>query len=77
MEGIAALLLYYFKLVYSYMGMLIITLASIWLIGIFFIPLLRRRIPFNPFHYFMRINYYVLLIVVILIADHLFVEYFG
>ncbi len=74
--GIAALLLYYFKLVYSFTGMLIITLASLWLIGIFFIPLLKRRMPFNPFHYFMQINYYVLLVVVTLIADHLLMEYF-
>ena len=73
--GLSALLLFYFELVYSLVGLVIITLASLLIIGVFLIPLIRRDIIFRPFRYFMRINYYVLVVVVMLVMDRFFVLY--
>ena len=66
----SALLLYFYQLVYSITGLLTILLASIWIIIVFFLPIIRSKISFNPFRYFMRINYYVLLVIIILLFDH-------
>lgn len=74
--GFSALLLYYFRLVHSFTGLIIVSLASLWIITVFFVPLVKRSITINPFRYFMRINYYVLLVILILIFDHQLVKYF-
>ncbi len=74
--GFSALLLYYFQVVYSFAGMIMILIASLWIMIEFLMPLIKKTDIFNPFRFFMRINYYVLLVVIILVFDHLLVEYF-
>ncbi|HEY9115112.1 MAG TPA: protoheme IX farnesyltransferase [Bacteroidales bacterium] len=49
-----------------------ILLASIWLIFIFSKLLRKSTVEFNPFYYFMRINYFVLIIIISLSIDPLF-----
>ena len=49
-----------------------ILLASVWLIYIFSKLLRKSTIEFNPFYYFMRINYFVLVIIISLSIDPLF-----
>lgn len=73
--GFAALLLYYFELVYSLSGLLIVLTASIWIIITFLLSLIRKQSIFNPFRYFMRVNYYVLLVILILLLDRQLVIY--
>jgi protoheme IX farnesyltransferase len=49
-----------------------ILLASVWLIFTFSKLLRKSTIEFNPFYYFMRINYFVLVIIISLSIDPLF-----
>ena len=74
--ALSALLLFYFGLLRSLSGLVVVLAASLWLVVVFFIPLIRKKKEFLPFSYFMRINYYVLFIIVILNIDHLLYEYF-
>lgn len=71
----SAMLLYFFHVVRSAVSGILIAIASLGLIVVFFIPLIKKDIDFLPFKYFMKINYYVLTIIVILILDHLFLKY--
>lgn len=48
-----------------------ILLASVWLIYVFSKLLRKSSKEFNPFYYFMRINYFVLIIIVSLSIDPL------
>jgi len=48
-----------------------ILLASVWLIFVFSKLLRKSAIEFNPFYYFMRINYFVLIIIISLSIDPL------
>jgi len=45
--------------------------ASIWLIVIFSKLLLKKDQEFNPFYYFMRINYFVLIMILVLSVEPL------
>ncbi len=73
--ALSALLLYYFNVVRSVTAALCLTISSLLLILIFFIPLVRKNIEFAPFKYFMRINYYALFVIIVLNLDHLLLMY--
>jgi len=72
---VSVIFLYSSKIAVSYTGMFLAFGASLWLTIIFLIPLVKKDTEFVPIRYFMRINYYVLFIVVLLICDHLLAEY--
>ena len=71
----AAMLMYYFHVVRSVTAGICIAILSLGLVVVFVIPLIKRSVEFLPFKYFMRINYYVLLIIIIVNLDHLFLKY--
>jgi len=71
----SALLLYYFHVVRSVTSGILIAMASLALIILFFIPLVNKAYDFRPFRYFMRINYYVLIIIILLNLDHIFLKH--
>ncbi len=48
-----------------------ILLASIWLVVVFSKLLKRKTVDFNPFYYFMRINYFVLIMILLLSVEPL------
>jgi protoheme IX farnesyltransferase len=48
-----------------------VLVAAIWLIVVFSKLLFRPKEEFNPFHYFMRINYFVLVMIIALSVDPL------
>lgn len=50
---------------------IIIVIASFWLIWVFSKLILGRDKDFNPFHYFMRINYFVLIMILVLSIEPL------
>lgn len=45
---------------------IMILVASIWLIAVFSKLLLKEKQEFKPFYYFMRINYFVLIMILVL-----------
>jgi len=51
---------------------IMILLASIWLIVVFSKLLKHQAKDFNPFYYFMRINYFVLIMILVLSIEPLF-----
>lgn len=69
--GISALMLPAIGLVSSVFFKLSILLAVVWLIAVFLKILGRKHTDFNPFHYFMRINYFVLVMILSLSIDAL------
>lgn len=50
---------------------IMILVASIWLIAVFSKLLKRQTVEFNPFYYFMRINYFVLIMILVLSIEPL------
>lgn len=50
---------------------IMILLASIWLIAVFSKLILKKDQEFNPFYYFMRINYFVLIMILLLSVEPL------
>lgn len=50
---------------------IIIVVASFWLIWVFSKLILPKTKDFNPFHYFMRINYFVLIMILVLSIEPL------
>jgi heme o synthase len=50
---------------------ILILVASIWLIAVFSKLLNRKTIEFHPFYYFMRINYFVLIMILVLSIEPL------
>jgi protoheme IX farnesyltransferase len=72
--AISALLFGYFNVTRSVITMLAMGIASIWLMIVFIMPVLDPGSDFYPFRYFMKINYYVLFIIVILNLDHVMVK---
>jgi protoheme IX farnesyltransferase len=70
----SALALYYFGVVRSLISMVSLSIASIWLIIVFMAPIIKEEMEFKPFKYFMRINYYVLFVIIILNLDHVLVK---
>lgn len=71
--AIAALMIPFFGIINSVLASIGMILASIWLIVIFSKLLLNKDPVFNPFYYFMRINYFVLAVMIFLTIDHLMV----
>ncbi len=49
----------------------LILIAAVWLVVVFSRLLWGRKEDFNPFHYFMRINYFVLVMIVVLSVEPL------
>ena len=72
--AISALLLPFFKITLSDISTYGIILASLWLIYQFLNVLLKKDKSFKPGKYFMKINYYVLVMIIILITDHLILK---
>jgi heme o synthase len=70
----SALTLYYFGVVESLLSMIALGISSIFLIIVFLRPVLDISMEFKPFTYFMRINYYVLFVIIILNIDHLLIR---
>lgn len=66
--AVTALMLPLFGLVHSPLATLVIIFSVFWLIAVFS-GLLRSSKVFNPFFYFMRINYFVLLMIIVLSID--------
>jgi heme o synthase len=71
--AISALMIPFFGIIKSAPGIIGLIIASIWLIVIFTKLLLGKEQKFNPFYYFMRINYFVLAVMIFLTLDHLIV----
>jgi heme o synthase len=69
---IAALLLPFYNVVHSRITTFGIVLASAWLIFKFLQLLNNKNGVFSPGRFFMRINYYVLAMIILLITDHLY-----
>jgi heme o synthase len=64
--SISSLFLIYFNLIRSGIAITLLLIAAIALIVVFIWPLLKAGSEFKPFRYFMRINYYVLLVILLL-----------
>ncbi len=69
--AITALMLPLFGIVESHTITIIILLSVLWLIYIFSGLIRKQSLKFNPFYYFMRINYFVLAIIIALMIDPL------
>ncbi len=69
--AISALMIPFFGIIKSAPVSIGLILASIWLIVIFTRLLFGGNKKFNPFYYFMRINYFVLAVMIFLTIDHL------
>ena len=67
--AISALMIPLFYLFQSWIILAGFMIASIWLVVVFSRLLLKRKEPFNPMFYFMRINYFVLAIIVLLALE--------
>ncbi len=65
-----AFMLFLVGLIQSWLSLLIITMASGWLTGVFVQPVLRTPPPEASFRNFKRINYYVLAVILVLIFDN-------
>jgi protoheme IX farnesyltransferase len=70
----AALLLAYFEVIRSTLVIFGIMLASVWLLVVFLLPVIQPQRLYNPFRYFMRINYFVLFIIIVLNFDHILIR---
>jgi len=67
--AVAALLLPLSGLIHSSLITLVILASVIWLVVVFAGLLRKSKSAFNPFYYFMRINYFVLVMIISLSAD--------
>ena len=67
--AISALMLPVFNVVESWMVMCGLLLSSAWLIGQFSRLLSVKDLPFSPIRYFMKINYFVLAVIIFLSLD--------
>lgn len=69
--AVSALMLPFFNVVNSWIVIAGMIISSVWLVSVFTGMLRKKEKNFRPFHYFMRINYYVLSIIILLSVDHL------
>ena len=69
--AVTALMLPLFGLIHHVAIILTVMLSVIWLVVVFSGILRKQLKPFNPFYYFMRINYFVLVIIIALAVDPL------
>lgn len=67
--AVSALMLPVFDVVDSWVVMGGLLISSIWLVGQFTRLLSIRDLPFNPIRYFMKINYFVLAVIIFLSLD--------
>lgn len=67
--AISALMLPVFDVVESWIVMAGLLISSIWLIGQFTRLLSLKELPFSPIRYFMKINYFVLAVIIFLSID--------
>jgi protoheme IX farnesyltransferase len=68
--AVSALMLPVFDVVESYIVIAGMLISSVWLVGIFSNLLFKKNEDgFNPFFYFMKINYFVLAVIVFLAID--------
>lgn len=68
--AVSALMLPFFDVVNSWLVIAGMIISSVWLVIVFAGMLRKRDKMFKPFQYFMRINYYVLSIIILLSIDH-------
>lgn len=68
--AVTALMLPLFGLVHTAIATLVVIFSVFWLVAVFS-GLLQQKKVFNPFFYFMRINYFVLLMIIVLSIDPL------
>jgi len=73
--AISAVFLSYFKVVDSKISIMGVILASSWLLYEFIKLFAGKSNMFSPGKYFMKINYYVLAVILFLLTDHLFYRY--
>jgi heme o synthase len=66
---VAALMLPVFDVVQSWVVMSGLFLSSVWLIAQFTGLLSANEVPFSPIRYFMKINYFVLAVIIFLSLD--------
>lgn len=69
--AITCLMLSYLDVLRSQLSFLIIIISSLWLILVFVRPVMRPSISYSAIKLFMNINYFVLLIIIILNFDHI------
>ena len=69
--AISALMIAVSGLVTLLLFKICILIAAVWLITVFSRLLWDKKEDFNPFHYFMRINYFVLVMIVVLSIEPL------
>ena len=69
--AVTALMIAVSGLVSTLLFKVIIFVAAFWLIGAFVSLIRSGREEFNPFHYFMRINYFVLVMIIAMSVDPL------
>ena len=67
--AVSTLMLPAFNVVESWVVMAGLLISSIWLIGQFTRLLSVRDLPFSPIKYFMKINYFVLAVIIFLSLD--------
>jgi heme o synthase len=67
--AISALMLPAFNVVESWVVMAGLLISSVWLVGQFTRLISVKEIPFSPIKYFMKINYFVLAVIIFLSLD--------
>jgi protoheme IX farnesyltransferase len=67
--AVSAILIPLSGLIHSSLVTLVILVSSIWLVVVFAGLLRKNTLAFNPFYYFMRINYFVLVMIIALSVD--------
>lgn len=70
--AIAALMIPVAGLLDTLFFKILVLIAAVWLVVVFSKLLRSGQEDFNPFHYFMRINYFVLIMIVAMSMDPLF-----
>ncbi|MBN2349062.1 MAG: protoheme IX farnesyltransferase [Bacteroidales bacterium] len=61
-----------FGLTQSIISLIGIVIISVWIIIIFLYPAINNNVQFSPRKYFMRINYFVLIALILMLSDHFF-----
>ena len=64
-----------FDTINSLVGIILLCISSIWVIVVFLIPAVKASAAYNPIRYFMRFNYYVLFVILVLNFDHFFIRH--
>jgi protoheme IX farnesyltransferase len=67
--AVSALMLPAFNVVESWVVIIGLFLSSLWLVGQFFVLLKNNESAFSPIRYFMKINYFVLAVIIFLSLD--------